>query len=344
MMSSIEIEKCPLCGSSESEFHSKSQPNLYSEKIADIAGIPEEDMIDSHVNLSCLNCGLIYKKHWFTSEQLDTLFKKYVPTHPKGWDVVLGRFSADNFFYETSLYTKALKDKDQENINRYKRALSSIIDSVDDLSESSEGKDMLSAIANEQPEKLLSYKTLLENKIKEPSAFKRFSGFSAPILWDYINDKCEGIRNYAELGCPLWGLMPHASQQNVPVVFYQRPEVNYWSENCKTKGVHCSAYIHQEYNIPLKAWSDKPKTKQHVLGFFQYLDHLENPLQFMDEVFESFEVAAVILDSVDNPLAIQHFTGFTEQSLQYIADKFGKTLHSDFEAIKPSHNVLYLFI
>lgn len=342
-MQSIEIKKCPLCGSSEAEFHSRSLPNLYSEKIAEIAQIPESDIIEGYVNLSCSNCGLIYKKHWFTSQQLDTLFKDYVPTHPKGWDVVLGRFSAKNFFYETSLFEKALKENDQENINRYKRALSSIIDSVNGLSESTEGRDMLSAIVNEQPEKLETYKTLLEDKIKEPSAFKRFSGFSAPILWDYINDKCGGIQDYGELGCPLWGLMPYASQQNIPVTFYQRPEINYWSENCKSKGVHCSLFMSQEYGIPLKAWENKPKNKQHVLGFFQYLDHLENPMQFMKEVFESFEVAAVILDCVDNPLAIQHFTGFTEKSLEFIAEKFDKTMYSDFEAIKPSGNILYLF-
>lgn len=342
-MPSIKTEKCPLCGSEESKFHSHSLPNLYSEKIADIAAISEDEIIETHANLSCLNCGLIYKKYWFSSEQLDTLFKNEVPTHPKGWDVVSGRFTAENFYHETLLFTKAIAENDQENINRYKRALSSIIDSIDGFSETEEGKAILEAIQQEHPEKLLAFRPQLEKRIKEPAAFKRFSGFSAPALWDYINTKCNGVRNYAELGCPLWGLLPLASQKNIPVTYYKRPEVNYWSENCKSKGVHCSAFIHQEFGIPIKAWDNKPNEKQHVIGFFQYLDHLENPMSFMEDVFQNFEVAAVILDGIDLPLAIQHFTGFTEQSLNYIAAHFNKKLHIDFEEIKPSGNVLYLF-
>ena len=342
-MSSVRIEKCPLCGHEESKFHSHSLPNLYSEKIANMTGISEDEIIETHANVSCLNCGLIYKRNWFSSESLDTLFRNYVSTHPKGLDIVSGRFSAKNFFHELGLFKKAIEESDTENRNRYKRALSSIIDSIDGFSETKEGKDILNSIQDENPDHILQYKTLLEESIREPSAFKRFSGFSAPVMWDYIKDKCNGIENYAELGCPLWGLMAHAVKQDVPVTFYQRPEVNYWSENCQNKGLHCSEFMSKHYGIPRKPWSNRPKEKQHIIGFFQYLDHLENPMAFMKEVFDAFEVAAVILDGVDNPLAIQHFTGFTEESLQYIADKFNKTLHSDFEAIKPSGNVLYLF-
>jgi hypothetical protein len=342
-VNSVKIKKCPLCRSEKGEFHSYSLPNLYSEKIAKMTGISEDEIISMHANLSCLNCGLIYKKHWFSSEQLDELFKNEVPTHPKGWDVVSGRFSAENFYHEVSLFTKAIAENDQENINRYKRALSSIIDSIDAFSDTKEGQIILKAINSEQPKQIQNYKNLLQEKIKQPSAFKRFSGFSAPIMWDYINEKCGGIRDYSELGCPLWGLMPYAVEQNKPVTFYQRQEVNYWSENCKSKGLHCSEFIHKTHGIPLKSWSDKPQNKSHVIGFFQYLDHLEDPMKFMNEVFERFEVAAVILDAVDLPLAIQHFTGFNEKSLNYIANQFSKEIHADFEAIKPSGNDLYLF-
>lgn len=342
-MLSTKTEKCPLCGSKESEFHSHSLPNLYSEKIARLAAVSEEEIIDNHANLSCLACGLIYKKEWFPSAQLDRLFKNEVPTHPKGWDVVSGRFTVENFYKEVSLFNKAIAENDQENSNRYKRALSSIIDSIDGFSQTQDGQNILKAIQQEKPERLTSYRVQLQQLIKEPAAFKRFSGFSAPALWDYINLKCGGVKNYAELGCPLWGLMPLAASKNIPVNYYKREEVNYWSENCKNKGIHCSAFIHQEFGIPLHSWEEKFDTKRQLIGLFQYLDHLENPMAFMNEIFERFEAAAVILDGVDNPLAIQHFTGFTEKSLHFIAQRFNKKLHVDFEEIKPSDNVLYLF-
>ena len=343
-MNSIKAKECPLCGCSESQFHSYSLPNLYSEKIAKTSSISEEAIIASYANLSCLDCGLIYKKQWFSTEQLDTLFKNEVPTHPKGWDVVSRRFSAENFYHEVSLFSKAIAKGDQQNINRYTRALSSIIDSIEGFSHTKDGQDILGAIHQAKPYKLESYRPQLEKLIKQPAAFKRFSGFSAPSLWNYINDKCGGIRDYAELGCPLWGLMPLAAHKNIPVTYYKRNEVNYWSENCKNKGVHCSDFIHQEFGIPIHSWEEKFNSKRQLIGLFQYLDHLEDPLVFMDEVFERFEAAAIILDGVDNPLAIQHFTGFTEKSLHYIAHRFNKKLHSDFEQIKPSENVLYLFI
>ena len=343
-MNSIKTKKCPLCGCSRSQFHSHSLPNLYSEKIAKTSSISEEAIIASYANLSCLDCGLIYKKQWFSTEQLDTLFKNEVPTHPKGWDVVSRRFSAENFYHEVSLFSKAIAKGDQQNINRYTRALSSIIDSIEGFSHTKDGQDILGAIHQAKPYKLESYRPQLEKLIKQPAAFKRFSGFSAPSLWNYINDKCGGIRDYAELGCPLWGLMPLAAHKNIPVTYYKRNEVNYWSENCKNKGVHCSDFIHQEFGIPIHSWEEKFNSKRQLIGLFQYLDHLEDPLVFMDEVFERFEAAAIILDGVDNPLAIQHFTGFTEKSLHYIAHRFNKKLHSDFEQIKPSENVLYLFI
>ncbi len=342
-MNSTQITGCPLCKHHESRFHSYSLPNLYSEKIAEMLGTPEDEIIKAHANVECVNCGLIYKKQWFNSSALNTLFRSYVPTHPKGWDVVSGRFSVDNFYLELDLYRTALENNDHENISRYKRALASIIDSIDGFSSTKEGEDILNAIKEEKPESIFKYKNVLKSSMNEPSAFKRFSGFSAPVMWDYIDQKCGGIRNYSELGCPLWGLMPHARKNNIEVTFYKRPEINYWSENCKSQNQHCSVFMNKAYGIPLKDWKDKPSKDGHVIGFFQYLDHLENPLEFMKDVFESFEVAAVILDGVDNPLAIQHFTGFTEESLQYIADRFGKTLHSDFEAIKPSGNVLYLY-
>ncbi|EIM77270.1 hypothetical protein A3SI_06774 [Nitritalea halalkaliphila LW7] len=306
-------------------------------------GLSEESVIDAYVNVSCSDCGLIYKQNWFTSAQLDALFKQGVPMHPKGWDVTSGRFSADNFLKETKLFEKAINDKDKENINRYKRALSSILDSVDGFLETPEGSQILQAIQQERPEAIYPLEDLLQRVIQTPAPFKRFSGFSAVSLWNFIEKKCGPIRNYAELGCPLWGLLPLAAQKQIPTAFLKRNEVNYWSDNCQQGGQHCTAFLNSKFQVPLKPWTENPKDKQHVIGFFQYLDHLEKPMEFMEEVFEYYEVAAVILDGVDQPLAIQHFTGFTEQSLQYIANKFGKQIHTDFKDIQASGNVLYLF-
>ena len=37
-------------------------------------------------NLMCSNCGLIYKKYWFSESFLFELYNKLIPVHPKGWE------------------------------------------------------------------------------------------------------------------------------------------------------------------------------------------------------------------------------------------------------------------
>jgi hypothetical protein len=46
---------------------------------------------------------------------------------------------------------------------------------------------------------------------------------------------------------------------------------------------------------------------------------------------------------VDEPVYIQHLTGFSTKTMQYLASTYGKQLHTDFQAIRPSANILYLF-
>jgi glycosyltransferase involved in cell wall biosynthesis len=174
--------------------------------------------------------------------------------------------------------------------------------------------------------------------------FKRFEGFGSPVLWDYLTQKLGPISQYAEIGCPLWGLLRHAKLQQVSVSFFTRSEPNYWGDACQRNGEQCASFLHREHQIPLSSWVDKmPDEKQQLIGFFQYLDHLDHPIEFLDEVFSRFQHAAVILDQVDEPVYIQHLTGFSTKTMQYLAESYGKHLHTDFQAIRPSANILYLF-
>ena len=44
-------------------------------------------------NFKCDNCGLLYKKNWFTRNALNQIFPKNVPNHPTGWDKISNKFS-----------------------------------------------------------------------------------------------------------------------------------------------------------------------------------------------------------------------------------------------------------
>jgi hypothetical protein len=341
------INHCPVCRSVKHSFDSIPLPNLYSEKIAELLGVNESDLLENHPNYRCKRCDLVYKRNWFSKNLLSTLFNEVVPDHPKGWDAVSGRYTFSNFYKELAVYDQALRDSDTPTMNRYRRTLISIIECVPN---------------NDLDPLLLSLKTALKTgqtevfylpKVKETLSFgmqsaipfKRFEGFGSPILWDYLTQKVGPISQYAEIGCPLWGLLRHARQQEVSVSFFARHEYNYWGEACKRNGEQCASFLHQEHQIPLDTWEQvKSPEKQQLIGFFQYLDHLDHPMEFLDDVFSRFHHAAVILDHVDEPVYIQHLTGFSTKTMQYLAERYGKQLHTDFQAIRPSANILYLFI
>lgn len=341
----ILIESCPLCGCAEADFHSEALPNLYSEKIAALLSMPEAQLLTELPNMQCRECRLIYKQKWFQSADLKALFSEHVPSHPKGWDALAERFSPANFYVELALYERALAERDQENINRYRRALSAIIDSVPGVGDQPDYHYLLEAISTGELAVLKSeeIRSLLAKNMSKPVAFKRFSGFSDADLWHYLENKLGPIENYAELGCPLWGLLRLAAQKDCEASFYRRPENNYWGQGCQREGLHCTAYLAQHSKVQFKDWEqEKSGPRKQLIGFFQYLDHLNEPMAFLERVFAHWEHAAIILDRVDQGVYIQHFTGFTEETMRFLAARFAKELHSDYRAILPSGNILYL--
>lgn len=344
-MITTRIEKCPLCGHNESMFHSVPQSNLYSEKMALVSGEKESDLLTHFSNVICQSCGLIYKQEAFPAELIQAIFKDVVPDHPKGWDVMSGRFTPDNFFHELGLLEEGIRTQQTEQINRYRRALLSLVDSIYPHEPNAVLKSTLSDLIGAlNIESIRKYKDSIYSAMKEPMPFKRFSGFSASVFWNYLEEKCGPIHEYDEIGCPLWGMLSLAKLKGVDARFVQRQELNYWSENCKRDNLHCVQWLNQTYNISLVDFEANANTsKRQLVGFFQYLDHLETPTPFLDKIFQQYQSAAVILDGVDEPVYIQHTTGWTSNALAFVAKRYEKKLFTDFDAINASGNRLYLF-
>jgi hypothetical protein len=336
------IPSCPLCQSSAAIFDSVPNANLYSEMLAELTGMKEEVLLERVANVKCDRCGLIYKSEWFPRESLVELFTSQVPSHPKGWDVLSGRFSPDNFQVEVGAYEKAIADNDPAEIARYRRALSSIVDSIPELEAGTQADELLHAIEQCNINALRAAKGLLERVMNEPTPYKRFSGFSASGLWQYMDDKIGPIQRYAEVGCPLWGLIPRAIEKGRIATWLDRIEPNYWSSGCRQQGLHCTNNLIATTGARRANWNEQPEKKHDAIGAFQYLDHLESPGQFINELFERANAAAIILDAVDQPVAIQHFTGWTVQAIEWLANQHGCCVDSGFEEIRQSGNVLYL--
>ena len=332
-------DRCPLCGATRFVEHSVPEPNLYSEKIAIALGDDEQRVLEMHANWRCVKCGLIFKRRWFDEATVRYLFMSAVPTHPKGWDAVLNRYSTVGLQGAFEQWANACARSAKPEIRRGERELLSILDSITQPA----GFDSDAAVAAITRGDVVSFRAMcaaIAASIAEPAPFKRFAGFRSEALWGYLQSRSGGFHAYAEMGCPLWGLLPIAAARGVRATFVSRDEPNYWGSGCSNSGRNCLTRLLEDSHISNADWTASDRFP--VMGLFQYLDHLPDPREFLHQLFARAASAAIILDGGDSPVAIQHVTGWTEQSFTYVVRMFGKRLHTDFDEIRASGNVLYL--
>lgn len=335
----VTIDRCPLCGCTTAAEDSTPQPNLYSEKLAELLDQDEERVLREHCNWRCLGCGLVFKRRWFAPAVIRALFGGAVASHPRGWDTMLDRFSTAGFQAALELWTTALARAAAPDIRRGERELLSIVDSITRPS-GFDPATVAAAIAAADVATMRRLAPGIMASIGEPAPFKRFSGFRSRALWDHLQSRTGGFATYAEVGCPLWGLLSLAVEQGAGATYLVRDEPNYWGAACANAGVPCLDRLLADRRIGRAPWS--ASDHHGTIGLFQYLDHLTAPSRFLEELFAKADSAAVIMDGIGAPVAIQHVTGWTEASFAHVARTFGKRLHADFDDIRPSGNQLFL--
>ena len=337
-----DVSACPLCGSVQTDAESIPPANLYSEQLALVAGCGEKDLRERVRNYHCDDCGLWYKPCWFQPKALRALFTERVPTHPKGWDAVSDRFSERGFAREVDAYRQAIAAGSSLDTARYRRSLASIIDSIVGIEGSALQRHLLDAIADADMDVLDMLLPSLQGRFAEPASFKRFSGFSSRALWQWMESYIGPVHRYGEVGCPLWGQLARSAPDAVQRHFFQRPESNYWGDGCRSNGQHCSQRLAAGRGVHLQSWPPTPDLQLDGLGAFQYLDHLEDPRAFAAEAFRGARALLLILDGVDAPLAIQHFTGWDGRAITHLASEHGKRVADDFHPIEASGNRAWL--
>lgn len=336
------IDVCPLCGCPEADPQRPAAPNLYSEMLAAQLGVEERDLLAQVVNVQCRECTVIFKRHWFPPAVLRSLFTERVPAHPKGWDVLSGRFTAESFQREVTALEDAMQRGERARQRRFQRSLTSIVESISGLEGTAEGTRLVGAITGGDIASLRAAQPLLLSKMGDPAPYKRFAGFSSRDLWDYVQSVVGPIEHYAEVGCPLWGLIPRALQAGGTATFLDREELNFWSPECRQGGVQCADHLVACTGARRVPWMAPDAAMYSVVGVFQYLDHIEEPRRFLAELLRRAKAVAIILDAVDDGLALQHFTGWTSTAMRWLAQANGCRLREDFADIRPSGSILYL--
>ena len=252
---------------------------------------------------------------------------------------MLDRFSAAGFKRIVEFWATAIDRQEAPDVRRGERELFSIIDSIT-VPVGFEPSAVAAAVGRGDVAMLRALTPEITASISEPAAFKRFAGFRSRELWEYLQARTGGFAGYAEVGCPLWGLLTLAADSGCRATYLIRDEPNYWGPGCKSSGVHCLDRLLVDRRIGSAQWS--APDRQPLISLFQYLDHLTAPGRFLEELFARAESAAIIMDGIGVPVAIQHVTGWTIDSFAFIARVFGKRLHQDFDPIRSSGNHLFL--
>ena len=231
----MTIDRCPLCDSTAATEHSTPEPNLYSEKLADLLQQDERGLLREHVNWRCSDCGLVFKRRWLASALVRELFRSAVATHPKGWDTVLDRFSPAGFQQALEGWATAIERQAAPDVRRGERELLSIIDSIT-APVGFEPAAVAAAVGCGDVAMLRALTPAITASIGEPAAFKRFAGFRSRELWGYLQARTGGFAGYAEVGCPLWGLLTLAADSGCRATHLLRDEPNYWGPGCTSAG------------------------------------------------------------------------------------------------------------
>ncbi len=342
-MKFLELKNCPVCKSTNYKVFKYGYQNLYSEQIALKLNISEKVLIKKLKNLKCSKCGLIYKSKWFNEKILKTLFNKIISVHPKGWDANSKKFSQYFFKKNINLLEILLKYKSNRlQLNKLKRELTSIIDSIKE--KDSRIKILkfkaVKSIENNDIKSLKKNFYLLKENFKDPEDFKRFKGFNSSRLNSFIQDLTGEIKTYTEVGCPLWGSIENFNKAGVECNFIKGKPHEFWGSNCKKNNILC----HQKLSKNIKKFSSFPTKKKKVdyTAIYLYLDHVLDPYKFLKKIFRFSRSVGLILEHSKSGVPVQHFTGWSAQSVKYLAKKLNKKVYSGFDPLNNTGKDFYL--
>jgi len=353
----VKFNSCPLCGSNKKTMDKLPYKNRYSDQISSLLKIDEKTLIKKVQNVKCKKCRLIYKPSWFNKEFYKRILDNLAPTHPRGWDTISKDFSKANLENKTNYFINSIKKNNKVELNRYKRSVFSIVDSIQAYSifEKNLKKNYLDEINNENTNYINENKNKVKKIMGKPERFKRFTNFSDHKLFNYIKKNIRNLKFYGEVGCPLWGMLKIANNNGCKTTFIRGNDFYFWGNKCKKEKKHCCSKLDKRTNYIKEGVDYFNGKKLDFLGVFQYLDHLPEPMKFFKKVFSISNSVGIILEDNDANLStakklqkvasgspVQHFTGWEENTMMFVAKKFNKKLKSDFSDIKISGSNFFL--
>ncbi len=176
----------------------------------------------------------------------------------------------------------------------------------------------------------------LSNMIDKPKIYSQFSGFRSDEISNYFDKiiKLENISSYAEIGCPLWGNYNHFKKPWIEQYFINIDEKNFW------KAKNCLKYLSKRVKIIKKL----NKNKIDFIGVYNFLDHLENPLNLFTKELKKVDHFAIICEDINlsKKIDCQHFSSWNYKSLLFLSKKIGYTIIA--KPLRLSNSIFKLYV
>lgn len=325
------VEQCPVCGSPERAPDVPQKKNRYSEELAALLETDEEELLRAIQCVRCRDCGLGYKNWWFKPEVYYRVFVESAPMHPRGWDAVSGKYTPEQFVREVELLRSALDCNDPPLIAWRRRTVQSYLDNIPPAQRrepaTAQVLDRLRSID-------LSRATAAELEllidqvaplIRRPKAYGRFAGFNTDELAQLVARHAPSLESYAELGCPLWGLLPRLAASGTQTLVLEDEDRAFWGGGCRDEtGHNCFCYaadilgVDQLTSLTALAAAGR---RVDMLAVLNYLDHLRSPLDLLRRAAAVSDRLLIVLvpDVPDEPGVIQHHTAFNEGVFDHVA-------------------------
>lgn len=332
----VRVDRCPVCDSPDREFHVESKKNRYSEEVALLLNVDEGAILDAVQSVRCRACGLGYKNWWFKPEYYHRIFIEAAPSHPHGWDCVSGDFRPERFVAEVDALRSAIEGQQGRNIGKHRRTVEGFISNIPGtVWNEPAAKEVKARIAgmNLNAPAAADYdflKTSIPPLMRTPKPFGRFAGFAYDELERFIRQTVPGLRTYAEIACPLWGMLGRfGADPEIETIFVPDEHMAFWGSNCaNASGVGCVAFAREMFGldrVDSLSGLSASGTRVGMFGVINYLDHLASPIPLMRDIRDLSDYI-LFVTNVDEPKYqgfIQHNTAFNETSIEKMAGVLG---------------------
>ena len=233
-------QKCIICNSNKIYKYTPVVKNRYTEEFSKLLKLSTEELEKKYSNVICKNCGFIFKKKWFSKKTLKKIYTELISSHPRGWDTISKKFNENYLKKQLNTLEKLIKNKESIlKLNHIKRNIFGIINSIETNHKQKSTLEKLNlSVKKNEIKNFKNLKKEIKFKFKA-SEFSRYSGFKNINLYKYINLKVGKIKNYGEIGCPLWGMIDLAKKDSCSTYFIKPKNDVFWGANCKNRNIKC---------------------------------------------------------------------------------------------------------